>query len=246
MITGAMRYAIVLKGLCLISFVLAPFGVISKTQQNDDHLQEAKGCQRLATQAKGATFVLYLPAQEKRLVCNLSAAQRRVSPASTFKVAHALIALETGVITDPFKLEETDGIQRAVPSWNQPTSLYSGLKNSTVWFYQRLAQRIGLEREREWLQRLNYGNAEVASNEELTTFWLTGSLRISALEQVDFLSRLKRGQLDASSLNQKQVASMMRVKDDSVSQTKDKLFAKTGAVFAIGKDGKIKTGEAAK
>lgn len=246
MITGAMRYLIVIKSLWLISLVLVPFSVISKTQETYDNVQEAKGCQRLDTQAKGATFVLYLPAQEKSLVCNLTAAKRRVSPASTFKIAHALIALETAVITDPFKVEETDGKQRVVPSWNQPTSLYSGLKNSTVWFYQRLAQQIGLKREREWLQRLKYGNAEVASTTELTTFWLTGSLRISALEQVSFLNRLKRGQLDASSLNQKQVASMMWVKNDDVGQTNGKLFAKSGAVFAIGKDGNIKAGEAAK
>lgn len=238
--------------LALTLLIVASLDVHGQTPTSDIKFRTAEsyaladGCEYLAEQAQGATFVLYLPSQQERLVCNLSAAKRGVLPASTFKIAHALIALETGAIKDEFKKEESDSRQRIVPSWNQPTSLATGMENSTVWFYQRVAERIGVQHEREWLKRLNYGNADMGPSNELTTFWLTGSLRISALEQVNFLDLLRRGKLEASVQNQHRVANMMVVGRSAEDTGSDStLYAKSGAVLPIGKTGDIEKGKTA-
>lgn len=238
--------------LVLTSLIVASLDIHAQAPTSDkknttvDDYAIADGCEYLADQAQGATFVLYLPYQNKRLVCNSTTAKRRVLPASTFKVAHALIALETGAIKDEFKKEESDGRQRTVPSWNQPTSLATGMENSTVWFYQRVAERIGVQRERQWLRRLDYGNADMGPSTELTTFWLTGSLRISALEQIGFLDQLRRRQLQASIQGQQRVADMMIVghsaEDTGSGST---LHAKSGAVLPIGKSGDLAKGKTA-
>ncbi|WP_020559570.1 penicillin-binding transpeptidase domain-containing protein [Thiofilum flexile] len=232
-------------GQLLLVWALLGSTVAAQEPTPADQYNSAKDCDYLASQAEQATFVLYLPTQEKWLVCNQARAEQPVLPASTFKIPHALIALETGVIEDEFKQEQSDGKTRAVPVWNQPTSLASGMTNSTVWFYQRLAERIGIQKEREWLQRLGYGNADMGKDTELTTFWLTGALRISALEQVRFIDRLRRHDLPASVANQNRVAAMMAGRISPDSDAVSKLHAKSGAVLPIGTDGDISKGVAA-
>ena len=59
---------------------------------------------------------------------------------------------------------------------------------SCVWFYQELAKRIGNETYLKHLQEIPYGNQKTGA--DVTTFWLEGDLRISPLEQIEFLKRL--------------------------------------------------------
>lgn len=109
-------------------------------------------------------------------------------PASTFKIPNAMIALQEGVVksatADTFRW---DGQERSVAAWNMDHTLASGLQQSVVWLYQEVARRVGQERYDEWLKRLDYGNADAGGGVDL--FWLTGDLRISAVEQVEFLRR---------------------------------------------------------
>ena len=65
-----------------------------------------------------------------------------------------------------------------------------------LWYYREIARRIGAERMRQWLRRLDYGNASIAGG--IDAFWLTGGLRISPDEQVSFLYRLLTGELAIS------------------------------------------------
>ena len=66
--------------------------------------------------------------------------------------------------------------------------LRDAIKMSNVPIYQELARRIGLERMREGVKKLGYGNMEIGS--VVDRFWLAGPLAISAVEQTDFLRRL--------------------------------------------------------
>ena len=117
------------------------------------------------------------------------------APASTFKIPHALIALETGVVTDPLAPVPWDGTKYPSPEWEKPHSLDSAMKASALWFYQRTAALIGRERMLTWLKRLGYGGDTYEG--EQTTFWLNGDLAVSPLEQADFLSRLVQYKLPA-------------------------------------------------
>ena len=46
------------------------------------------------------------------------------------------------------------------------------MRFSVVWWFQHVAEKLGATREREYLRRLGYGNADPSSG--LTTFWLGG------------------------------------------------------------------------
>ncbi|QSQ12880.1 penicillin-binding transpeptidase domain-containing protein [Myxococcus landrumensis] len=81
----------------------------------------------------------------------------RMPPASTFKVPHALIALETGVITSVDQVHPWDGTQRRVAMWNQDQTLDTAMRRSAVWVFQETARKIGRERMEDWLERFHYG-----------------------------------------------------------------------------------------
>ena len=123
-------------------------------------------------------------------------AKRAFHPASTFKIAHAAIALELGVLDNPDSPMPWDGQYSKVEEWNRDHTLRTAMQVSCVPCFQRLARTIGSEREQEWLRRLEYGNRDASG--KVDVFWLSGPLRITAIEQLDFLRRLDTGKLSIS------------------------------------------------
>ncbi|MGJ4996879.1 OXA-1091 family oxacillin-hydrolyzing class D beta-lactamase [Bradyrhizobium sp. HKCCYLS3077] len=122
-------------------------------------------------------------------------------PASTFKIANSLIALETGVVADPDKdVFKWDGVVRPIEAWNKDHTLRSAIAVSAVPVYQEIARRIGPERMQTYVEELDYGNHDIGGG--IDQFWLTGALRIDPVEQVDFIDRLRRGALPVSKRSQ--------------------------------------------
>jgi beta-lactamase class D len=80
--------------------------------------------------------------------------------------------------------------------WERDHTLDSGMRESVVWMYQEVARRTGKARMKQGLARLEYGNHDIGGGIE--TFWLQGALRVSAMEQVDFLGKLREGRLAVS------------------------------------------------
>lgn len=190
---------------------IAPPDSARPVRENAPSSAEAVDFSRFFEGVEG-TFVL-LDAQTGRTAHhNTERARTRVLPASTFKIAHSLIALETGVASGPeFALAWNSALApRQVwwPNiWAQDHTLSSALPNSVVWYYQEIARRIGPERMRAYLERFNYGNRDISGGTD--QFWLTGGLRISAEEQVDFLRRFYFGELGMSQRSTEIVKSLL-------------------------------------
>jgi beta-lactamase class D len=113
--------------------------------------------------------------------------ERRTLPASTFKIPHALIALQTGVVTESTTMA-WDGTRKDFPTWERDHTLDSAIKWSVVWFFQRAAAAIGRERELQQLKAFDYGSRSFSR--EVDRFWLNGDLTISPREQVAFLQKM--------------------------------------------------------
>jgi beta-lactamase class D len=111
-----------------------------------------------------------------------------VSPQSTFKVPHALAALDSGAITGIDQVLKYDGHEVDYDAWRRDHTLATAMRFSVVWYFQEIAKKLGAAREREYLDRFNYGNRDVSSG--LTTFWLGGSLAISPEEELRFVGDL--------------------------------------------------------
>lgn len=134
-------------------------------------------------------------------------AGERMPPCSTFKIPNALIGLETGVVADEKAFFKWHGVKRMAPEWNRDQTLASAFAVSAVWCFQEIAQRIGAERMKRWVDAFDYGNRDTSGG--LTTFWLGSTLRISPLEQTEFLRRLVLGRLPVSERSMRIVRRMM-------------------------------------
>jgi beta-lactamase class D len=131
----------------------------------------------------------------------------RATPASTFKVPHAIAALEAGVVSGPDEKMTYDGAGNWPELSRRDHTLATAMRYSVVWYFQRLAERLGSRRETEYLRKLSYGNMDASS--ALTTFWLGGSLLISPEEQLEFWERLYRDRLLVSAATAKTVREML-------------------------------------
>lgn len=147
------------------------------------------------------TFVLLHGATGARQVHDPVRARTGHLPASTFKIPNTLIALETGVAPAPDVVVAWDSVAEPrqawwPAAWAGDQTLRSAFAGSVVWFYQRLARQVGAGRMQAYLDRFRYGNRRIGGG--IDQFWLSGDLRITAEEQVDFLRRFHEGRLDVS------------------------------------------------
>jgi beta-lactamase class D len=146
-------------------------------------------------------------------------------PASTFKIANSLIALETGVVEDPDKdVFKWDGVTRPIEAWNKDHTMRSAIAASAVPVYQEIARRIGEARMQKYVDLLEYGNRDIGGG--IDQFWLTGKLRIDPMQQIDFVDRLRRGVLPISKRSQDLVRDILPVTKvgDSIIRAKSGLL----------------------
>lgn len=179
----------------LLAFPLAALGqprtdlpAPAETWQEQPQLQTL-----FSQQSTVGTLVAFDSATRRWHVVNAARAHERFLPASTFKIPNTLIALDSGEAIDDRHPYLWDGQRRWVDDWNQDQTLTSAFRASAVWVYQDIARHVGAARMQHYLQAFRYGNTRISPR--IDSFWLSGDLRISAVEQVDFLRRLHEGRL---------------------------------------------------
>jgi beta-lactamase class D len=177
---------------------------------------------RLFTDAgTGGTFVGYKVEDYLIVSSDSDRSGEPKLPASTFKIPNSLIALETGVASDPDKdVFKWDGVKHDNEAWNKDHTLRSAIAASVVPVYQEIARRIGEARMQKYVDLLDYGNHNIGGG--IDQFWLTGDLRIDPVQQVDFLDRLRRRTLPVSKRSQDLVVDILPVTNvgDSVIRSK--------------------------
>ncbi|GAA5442781.1 beta-lactamase OXA-10 [Microbulbifer sp. NBRC 101763] len=177
---------------------------------------------------ESCTFVLKSERESKFTVINQSRADTRLSPFSTFKIPNTLIALDLGVVSSLNQELTYDHEKYPAQRWwptvwyEKPLPIRAAFQNSAVPIYQQIAFQVGVERMNQYLTRFNYGNMDISSG--VDRFWLDGSLKISAREQVNFLHKLFSGQLPVSSDTLVSFKKIMLVEETD----KYKFYAKTG------------------
>ena len=172
------------------------------------------------------TIVIKRLSDNKLWTSNPSRAETRFIPASTSKIPHTIIALETKLAA-PETLFKWDGRKRTFKSWNQDQSLLQAYRRSAVWVYQEMTQSLGPETMRDWLERFEYGNHDIGADDNVSQYWLSGPLKISAQEQVSFLTKLATEALPLSP-NTYADARPMFINETQGSHT---LYAKTGWMY---------------
>lgn len=174
------------------------------------------------------TFVTMAEAGVAKVEEGPARARRRLSPCSTYKIPNAVIGLETGAIPGPDSVIRYEAARHRPPgfwleSWGRDLDLRTAFRLSAVWYFRELAGRVGPERMQAFVDRLGYGNRDLRGWRD--PFWIRSTLRISAVEQVEFLDRLFRNTYGLTPANVAAVEEFMRQETNGPRT----LFYKTGA-----------------
>lgn len=175
-------------------------------------LAEDAGLADLFARAGVTGTIVIAPLQDMGFVHDDQRSNQRFPVASTFKILNTFITLQEGAISDGDILK-WDGVPREIADWNHDQTLESAFRASCVWCFQRLSRKVGAAKYERYLAALAYGEVKRPFDE--TTFWLDGSLKASAIEQVDLLKRVYRRSLPFRSSSYEVLRRIMLVEQSS-------------------------------
>lgn len=208
-----------MKYILLILFTVVFLSTISAS----DKIEKDEWAEYYKAYNTEGCFILYNMNEDKYYIYNQKRTDEGFLPASTFKIPNSLIGLETGAVNDENEIFKWDSsIVARVESWRQDHNMRSAIKVSCVWFYQEIARRVGQKRMQHFMDTIGYGNRNIG--DKIDEFWLSGKMRITPVQQIDFLKRLYHNNLPFSQ------RSIDIVKDIMITEKTNKyiLRSKTG------------------
>jgi beta-lactamase class D len=226
-----------IKKLCTLGILLAVVASSCRNIRIKEYDEWGKYFEEAGVQG---CFEVYDNNKETAVYYNKERCAERFTPASTFKIFSALVALESSIAPDEQLLIKWDGKTRYYKDgkpvygadtaqatlreeWAKDLTMAQAFKVSAVPYFQELARRIGAAEMQSYLDTVKYGNMSIG--EQIDEFWLNGSLKISPDEQVGFVKRLYFGELPGfSERTQRIVRGMMLQKETDTY----KLYYKTG------------------
>lgn len=176
------------------------------------------------------SFVLYDSKNDIWQIYGLEDATKRSSPDSTYKIYDALFALEEAIITSNHSMIPWDGSQYPFDEWNQNQTLSSAMKYSVNWYFQNMDKKLGRTAINKFINKISYGNKDTTG--PISSYWMESTLKISPIEQVELLLKLKKNDFGFRAENIEAVKASI-----SLSQSSDQsLYGKTGTGRVNGKD----------
>ncbi|MBP9854483.1 MAG: class D beta-lactamase [Candidatus Omnitrophica bacterium] len=180
-----------LKKIVLILFFIANITFVSADEQ-DIYFQGMNGC-----------FLLYnLKTDEVERVIGEERCQERLPPCSTFKVPLSIMAFDAGILKNENEVLKWDGQKNEREVANQDHNAKTWMRDSIVWFSQRLTPQLGESKLKAYLQAFHYGNEDLSAG--ITEAWLVRpddpvpALKISAYEQLEFMKAFWTEKLSVS------------------------------------------------
>ncbi|MBK8201194.1 MAG: class D beta-lactamase [Bdellovibrionales bacterium] len=154
--------------------------------------------------------------------------KERFSPCSSFKVPAALMAFDKGILKDENQVVKWDGIKRARPEENQDQTPLTWMSNSIKWVTEWAIPQVGDKNIQHYLDVFGYGNKDFSGG--LKDAWVTSSLKISAHEQLAFISKLWKGEFPVSQKATDLTKEIIFIKKIGISE----FYGKTGTGCLVG------------
>lgn len=176
------------------------------------------------------SFVLYDATKKQYQIYNRAMSEQRVSPNSTYKIYSALFALETNVISPTDNEQIWDEIEYPYPEWNRDHNLFTAMSSSVNWYFQKIDHKIGKKQLQYYIDNIEYGNQNLS--EDLDSFWIESSLKISPIEQVQLLYKLDNNSFNFNEQIIRTVKNSIFIEE----KTHARLFGKTGTGMVNGRN----------
>lgn len=160
---------------------------------------------------------------------NSKRCKERFSPCSSFKVPAALMAFDKGILKDENQIVKWDAAKRGRAEENQDQTPITWMSNSIKWVTEWVMPQVGDKSIQHYLDVFSYGNKDFSGG--LKDSWVTSSLKISAHEQLAFISKLWKGDLPVSPQATELTKKVMFIKKIGIAE----LYGKTGTGCLVGR-----------
>lgn len=193
------------------------------------------------TAAAHADCTLVADAATSRVLREDGSCDTRITPASTFKIAIALMGYDAGFLVDEHAPVQhwRRGDVLWNPAWRADTDPSRWVRDSVVWYSQRVTAALGPARFARYAADFRYGNADVSGDPKLHDglkfAWIDSSLRISPREELLFLERVVRRELPVSARAYDMTARITAMPGANGGW---EIHGKTGAGFPVAADGR--------
>lgn len=176
---------------------------------------------------QGSTTI-YDYKQQQWIFSDSNDAKIETLPASTFKIIHLLIALETNTIKDEAEIIKWVGKTDTIKYGHRPEiykdmTVEDAFKLSAGWVFVELAKKIKIESYKNYLRLSSYGNGNLS--EMGIDFWNFGAFAISPKNQIEFLIKVYEEKNLPFSTHNLQILKKVMLSEKTDNYT---IYAKTG------------------
>lgn len=133
------------------------------------------------------SFVLYDLGNDTWKIHDIENATVQVAPNSTYKIYDALLGLEAGIITPEDSLIPWNKETYPFEAWNADQTLQSAMQSSVNWYFGAIDEQLGAPLVSDYIKEIGYGNENMSG--DFSAYWMESSLKISAIEQVEILTK---------------------------------------------------------
>ena len=191
----------------------------------------------------------FIAKEDGKIIKQIGKCKSSYSPFSTFKIPLAVIGFDAGVISssDNPNIKFSSEIEKKYVTyynpqlypvmlfWKKDQTPKSWMRDSVVWYSRYITHNLGAEKLQQYVTKLNYGNKDLSGNLEkndgLMNSWLGSSLKISPIEQAEFMEKLSNLSLPMTKEAQEktiEIIKMEAIYDDW------QLYGKTGGGKSFG------------
>jgi len=178
-----------------LALLICCAGILKESQaaqEDDNYFAGRNGC-FLLYNIKTKAFVKIIGEENCR---------KQFPACSTFKVPLAVMAFDSGVLKNENQILKWDGVKGFLEQHDRDHNAKTWMRDSVVWFSQRITPHLGKKRFQKYLNSFDYGNKDLSAG--ITEAWLVSpaenkpALKISAYQQVEFMKSLWTDSLPVS------------------------------------------------
>ena len=201
----------------------------------------ATGAAWLFAGAAHADCTLIADAATQRIVREQGACDTRITPASTFKIALSLMGYDAGFLETEHApvLHYRQGDPDWNASWLADTDPRKWIRDSVVWYSQRVTAALGAARFQGYVHAFHIGNEDVSGDpslhDGLKFAWIDSSLQVSPREELGFLERVVRRELPVKPRAYEMTSRLTAIPGDHGGWA---IHGKTGTGFPLLPDGR--------
>jgi beta-lactamase class D OXA-29 len=147
------------------------------------------------------------------------------APESTFKIALSLIGFDSGILKDEYNpvWELPNGVDPYINVCKGAHNPKQWIRDSCLWYSRILTKKLGMKKFQEYVINFHYGNMDLSGG--LANAWVSSSMQISPIEQVEFLQKIVKQQLPVSKKSYAHTKNIMYILEMAGGW---KLYGKTG------------------